>query len=216
MGTDIHGVWQAQNAGGEWEDIPHPLGWDHQRNYQLFAVLAGVRNGRGFTGVLFGEAVTPIAEPRGLPDGFVVDHGMQHPTMIEALHPWGAEYCRKYPEDGIHEWMGSDDFSWLTVDEMLAWYETAPTVRRCGVMSVKDYRTWDRAGAPRDYCGGISGRGIITCEESQIPDTPNATHVRVWWSVRLADDLRHFFDVVKEMKDKYPGQQVRFVFGFDS
>lgn len=218
MGTDIHGVWQIKTPEG-WQDTAHPLGWDQERNYQLFAVLAGVRNGRGFAGVLLGEAVTPIAEPRGFPEGFEVNEDQRHPTFPDALHPQEKEW---YLTDPAKErkpctmWMGCHDQSWLTVDEMLAWYASAPVVRRCGVISVEEYRAWDREGEPHSYCGDVSGRDVVTCEETHLPTTPNATHVRVWWSVPLAKDLRFFFDVVKEMKEKHAGSEVRLVFGFDS
>lgn len=38
------------------------------RNYDLFAALADVRNGVGFAGVKTGKAIEPIAMPRGIPD----------------------------------------------------------------------------------------------------------------------------------------------------
>ena len=70
MGTDIHGVFQRHDeATGQWHDIPSNYAQD--RHYQLFAVLAGVRNGTGFAGVVTGEPVKPIAEPRGYPKDFV-------------------------------------------------------------------------------------------------------------------------------------------------
>lgn len=67
MGTDIHGVFQRHN-GAAWEDIASK--YQQNRHYQLFAALAGVRNGVGFAGVPTGEAIKPIAEPRGLPADF--------------------------------------------------------------------------------------------------------------------------------------------------
>ena len=38
------------------------------RNYDLFAILADVRNGHGFAGCVTGERFNPISEPKGLPD----------------------------------------------------------------------------------------------------------------------------------------------------
>lgn len=58
MGTDIHGVFQAFD-NGQWRDVESS--YEQDRHYQLFAVLAGVRNGYGFAGVPTGEPVTPIA-----------------------------------------------------------------------------------------------------------------------------------------------------------
>lgn len=68
MGTDIHGVFQRRNPETkQWEDIPHK--YEMNRHYQLFAMLAGVRNGTGFAGVKTGEPVKPISEPRGVRPG---------------------------------------------------------------------------------------------------------------------------------------------------
>jgi hypothetical protein len=55
MGCDIHSHVEVRK-GDYWEDVEfHPF---RDRSYGVFALLAGVRNY---------SAVTPIAEPRGLP-----------------------------------------------------------------------------------------------------------------------------------------------------
>lgn len=49
-------------------ESPEVLGWLYDnRNYDVFAILADVRNGRGFAGVKTGEGFVPISEPKGLP-----------------------------------------------------------------------------------------------------------------------------------------------------
>jgi len=87
MGCDIH-IYAEVKENGEWEkvgpvfDDPYyaperPLSdWNQPkidqpyvgRNYDLFAILADVRNGRGFAGVPTGTGFVPIAAPRGLPN----------------------------------------------------------------------------------------------------------------------------------------------------
>lgn len=62
MGTDIHAVFQKRLPDGRWEHVHSEYGED--RDYQLFAALAGVRNG------CLCATVTPISEPRGLPRDF--------------------------------------------------------------------------------------------------------------------------------------------------
>jgi hypothetical protein len=51
-------------------DAPQVLeGWAYDgRNYDLFAILADVRNGRGFAGFYTGEGFNPISDAKGLPE----------------------------------------------------------------------------------------------------------------------------------------------------
>jgi hypothetical protein len=68
MGCDIHLHVERRTDVG-WEQVPdpesddwtHPTRWFHDRNYELFAILADVRNSEG------DERLQPIVDPRGLP-----------------------------------------------------------------------------------------------------------------------------------------------------
>ena len=86
MGTDIHGVFQRlDKTTGQWHDVAS--NYEQDRHYQLFAVLADVRNGYGFAGIPTGEVVTPIAKRRGLPADFAMD-GDSHPiATLEHMDP---------------------------------------------------------------------------------------------------------------------------------
>lgn len=67
MGTDIHVVAQVRDAEGVWRDQPTG-GFDIcGRNYTWFTFLCGVRQGLTTSR---GIPVTPIAPPRGAPEGF--------------------------------------------------------------------------------------------------------------------------------------------------
>lgn len=206
MGTDIHGMFQARKDG-TWTDIPSE--YDQHRNYQLFAVLAGVRNGYGFAGTKFGDPVEPIASPRGLPEDFeMVDD--DHPIQSkEVLPSWRRDSKFFDPGDGF--WMGDHSFSWLTGEEMLAWTKKAPVVTHTGVIDRDAYEKWDKISSPGDYCGWISGPGIVVTES---PEGVGCTHVLVSWPVCLKDELAYFFDEVRRLVELYG--EVRFVFGFDS
>jgi hypothetical protein len=83
MGCDIH-TQAEKRIDGKWTRIDglEPFDW---RSYGMYAFLAGVRNY---------SAVTPIAEPRGLPAD------------------------ADYTEDAEH-WLGEHSFSWLSIDELL-------------------------------------------------------------------------------------------------
>jgi hypothetical protein len=210
MGTDIHGVFQRHDAG-KFVDVPSE--YDFNRHYQLFAVLADVRNGTGFAGVQTGEVVKPIAEPRGLPDDFKADDDVHPIASIELMAPWK----RRYHEEGepLEVWMGDHSHSWLTSDEMLSWFENAPSVVQRGVVSREQYDAWDKQSRPASYCGGIAGFGVLVIDECEVGKTDEAwTHVNVTWESPLKEELAYFFNEVKRLHDLHGG--VRFVFGFDS
>jgi hypothetical protein len=206
MGCDIHGIFQKK-VGDVWEDISSD--YEQNRHYQLFAVLANVRNGFGFAGVRTGDTVEPISEPRGLPPDFeMVDGNDEDGSHLvknsSILTPWRRE---NYPND-LDVWMGDHSHSWLTADEMLAWFDNAPTVVHEGVISRKDYEEWDGVSSPSDYCGGISGRDVVMFPEK------GWTYIRVGWNASLATELAYFFDEVRKLQKEHG--EVRFVFGFDS
>jgi hypothetical protein len=91
MGTDVHAVIQVRSTNSQpWKSVPLP-GWDQGRHYFLFAWLADVRNGKGFAGIVTGEAIRPLSAPRGIPPDF---------EMSEDTHPcsWvtARETFRRY------------------------------------------------------------------------------------------------------------------------
>lgn len=101
MGCDIHIVAQRRNEGGGYETITGnftegsaPFDW---RGYGMFAFLAGVRNY---------SAVTPISEPRGLPDD--MDRSTEEYEELSDCHS-----C-----------------SWLSVEELAAFDYDAMTEDR--------------------------------------------------------------------------------------
>lgn len=120
MGSDIHIVIQRQDESGAWReivyqdalrdyevgrrtlvaDVPVAPACFSERNYPLFGALAGVR-----------WDTKPISTPRGLPEGFDVEQVAPDPECDE-----------KEPR-----WLGDHSFSWLTLDELLAydWKELA-------------------------------------------------------------------------------------------
>lgn len=92
MGCDIH-MFAEKKVNGKWEKLGKVFknryynpeqeskidedGYEYNaeftdepwegRNYDLFAILADVRNGRGFAGTYTGEGFIPIAETKGIP-----------------------------------------------------------------------------------------------------------------------------------------------------
>jgi len=97
MGADIHGVLQSRfkNDRGEWSSWTDEGEIEDTRHYLKFAYLANVRNY---------YSVSPIAEPRGLPEDFQMEEsGYQVDTHLL----WGREV-----------WMGDHSYSWLLLSEI--------------------------------------------------------------------------------------------------
>jgi hypothetical protein len=223
MGTDIHGNFQAKRDG-TWHDVPSTF--DEDRNYFLFAWLAGVRNGYGFAGIKTHDPLVPLAEPRGYPEDFQVeDDG--HKLASNALR--GKRASRFEDEDSDPEnddylrlWMGDHSHSWLSADEIL----DAPDqgVKQQGVISLETYLTWD-GKCPSLWSGAITGPGIVTIDVSahnwagRRPTIEPIEGVRKyvlvgWFTESVRDSLSEFIDEVRRLKDLHG--EVRYVFGFDS
>jgi hypothetical protein len=213
MGTDIHGVFQAYDAAlREWLDVESD--YEQGRHYQLFAVLAGVRNGIGFAGVKTGEPVRPIAQPRGLPPGFVMD-GEDHPISdVAYMEPWRRK--NHQAGEGLAIWMGDHSHSWLEGDEMLRWYADAPGVIKTGVLARSVYEAWSGTGNPTSWAGAVWGPSVVTINDNaaERAATPDWTHIACEWDVSLREELAHFFEEVERLVKKHG--RIRFVFGFDS
>jgi len=126
MGCDIHiqierrvsGVWQRVDwrdtwrwaTDGYWDPsagvLLMPEDFD-SRNYNLFGVLADVRNGT------WGDEVTPIVAPRGLP------------SDMAALAP--SKYADEEP------WLGDHSMSWVSLKELQDYNWKAPLKMRAWV-----------------------------------------------------------------------------------
>lgn len=114
------------------------------RNYDLFAILADVRNGSGFAGCDTGDGFVPIDEPRGLP----VDVS---PEVKADSDRWDCD---------------GHSHSWFGLKELLS-YNWLQTTKQRGVMHAHSYLQWSwydrfRGKGPDTYSGGIWGPGIVT------------------------------------------------------
>ena len=153
MGTDIHLRVQGKTAEG-WEYVktqPFPKYGDAGfsfdegpcvRDYRVFALLAGVRNGTGFAGIRTHKPVDPAFAGRGLPDGVteddgpapdpdsdedpfflagsnsIGDHSFTHATLAELRAVrWDTPFV--YP-DGTSTLEDCEFRAWLTSPAMLA------------------------------------------------------------------------------------------------
>ena len=170
MGTDIHLHVEAQGtADNRWHKLERSLSysdlfgrtttsinfrWGEGRNYDVFAMMADVRNGRGFAGVDLGDGFIPIATPKGIPED--ADYNIH-----EEAEQWGVD---------------GHSHSYLTLRELLdledSGYWDNKTEHRGVVMRAEleqakndgivlevneDHNTARLSGPPRSWAGGISG-----------------------------------------------------------
>ena len=202
----------AKPAADEWYRTRAERVWYDTRNYDAFAILAGVCNGSGFAGIQTGQGFVPIAEPRGLP-------GDMSPEVSALADP---------PEDSNDVWLGDHSHSWLTLAELEA-CDWARTAYKCGVIPWADFLArGDSLEPPSSYCGGISGPSIVTIEEGparaarasgdDLERGGAKVHVCVWWPESYAEaagDLHTCLLPALRGLGANPGD-VRIVFGFDS
>lgn len=174
MGCDIHlfverrveGTWVPAD---KWVPDPHKESKDKNalmilcndryyngRNYDLFAILADVRNGRGFAGIDTGDGFEPISDPRGLPSDVSTE-------VQSEFTRWGA--------DGHTP-------SFHTVKDLLEYDWTQVTKLR-GVVGAVEFYHWNRwnrgqGESPEGYCGSVGGASVLYLPademEKQIQD----------------------------------------------
>lgn len=175
------------------------------RNYNLFAILANVRNGRGFAGIKTGEGFNPIAKPKGLPAD-----------------------VSEYVKGRSASWDGDGhSHSWHTVADLLA-YDWSQTTSLCGFVSESEYKTFKEKGSPESWCGDVSGQMVrhVSPEEmdailaGEFAKTDGLIYyTRVQWTETYADAAGSFYDeaipTLKELAGDDP-TSVRIVFFFDN
>lgn len=204
MGTDIHTIAQIR-ASSKWETVAVNIA-DEVRNYDSFAVMANVRNGRGCAGIVTGERWEPIDNPRGLPKDFDFCRNMYDEPVI-------------YYEDE-EKWLGEHSYSWLCLGEIEEYFARIKdkTYRATGVVDVDQYRP---DTVPDWYCGSISGTNIKTVTEKEYHAGVPCTHVQQVWDEPCTDRLWYLVEVYNELKSIAKDyncnyEDVRIVFGFDS
>ncbi len=196
MGTDIHGRIEMRWSAELQYHYIGPI--EDQRNYRVFAMLAGVRNGFGFAGVKTFEPLLPVSEPRGLPEG------------VEAK------------DDNDYEF-GDHSQSWVTLREVLDWPGWKQPLHNVGVLERKEWeRLRKEGGVPNEWSGGVSGPNVRIVFPSEAKLGGEFTHVQYEWSVPFEEMCSTFRKWVDYLEDKHSWLMerdpaaVRLVFGFDS
>lgn len=103
------------------------------RNYNLFSILANVRNGYGFAGIDTGDGFIPISEPKGIPKD-----------------------ASDFYKQEVKSWNGDGhSHSWLTLKEIEDYDWDRITVKR-GFVTPEQYKVFKKNGKPDEWCGGTT------------------------------------------------------------
>lgn len=219
MGCDIHSRAEMDYGEEAWEGIdkalwPYPYFREdegvnlynvpytnqpfHDRQYDLFALLANVRNYYN---------IEPFSEPRGVPE--------------DASKEWRA-VVEDWAEDmHSHSWITARE-----VRELLE-KSYNRRVEYSGYVSRNQYLDYVMTGTtPSSWAGGVGGPNVVTIDADDVGepnDIPaNVTHVYMSWresmNVGVINTLKQAlqpFEYLFERDEKYL-DRIRFVFGFDN
>lgn len=180
------------------------------RNYNLFAILADVRNGRGFAGIKTGQGFNPIAEPKGIPDDASF---------------YTKKFLNSYGADG-------HSHSYFTLKELKE-YDWAQVTNLYGVVDAKGYQEFKINGKPSYWSGEVWGGGVSKVSNQEMdnlikndPDIVNAKwpntryHTSVEWSITYAESVGSFLTETIPNLEKLLAfdnvEDVRILFFFDN
>lgn len=125
--------------------------WFDSRNYDLFGILADVRNGIGFAGIRTGDAWPVIEEPRGIPAD-------------------ASDLYRKEAE----EWgIDGHSHSWFTVEELDRFFAGMVMGRKTGVVHCNDYAQGE---IPHMHASDVSGLSSVILTEDQFAQVKDEIH----------------------------------------
>jgi hypothetical protein len=190
MGCDIH-LYAEKRDGDKWTtldrwvkeyddvlSVPYKESFYHNRNYNLFSILADVRNGRGFAGCKTGEGFVPIAPPRGIP----------------------ADACEEYKNEVALMDGDGHSHSWFTVAELMA-YDWTQETTLSGIVNLRGLARWKLNGQPDEWSGMITGHGIEIFPANVKTIEACFAEGATWWTLfHSPDDV---FGSVKSPDEKW-------------
>lgn len=209
MGCDIHINVEVQQEDSTWREIPYQIVWQGRmpkyadrpiapegfdnRNYNLFAILANVRNGRGFAGIKTGEGWPSIAANRGL------------------------------PQNSPSKNSGDHSFTWVLLDELKSFDWDATKTNLFGVVHADVYENLADGERPENYSGDVSGYGVHVYSPGEYQFSKRAgnlamnPYVRVTWTSTAREATYDWPDrVIPWLEELAHGRPLRLILGFDS
>lgn len=174
------------------------------RNYDLFAILADVRNGRGFAGIDTGDGFKPIDMPRGIPSDASTKY---------------RKYAESWGDDG-------HSHSFFTVRELKDYDWHGQSTKHRGVVNMEQYKIFKKLGHPEEWCGDVSGPLVMNISNEQMDEL--ITHpenilkrlqyyTQVEWGESYYESTKDFVDnVIPKLEKLGDPDKVRVVFFFDN
>lgn len=149
MGCDIH-LFVEKKENNIWKKVYGDFCDD--RDYDLFSILADVRNGSGFAGCDTGTGFIPISKPKGLPKDVSKE-------IQEEYDDWDID---------------GHSHSWHTLKDLLE-YDWTQITEKHGMLDAKEYKEWLRwkkgeGKGPSSYCSLVSGPSIHIISEKEMED----------------------------------------------
>lgn len=211
MATDIR-VCPEISRGGRWEriaDVPVVDTINNFRDYEVFSVLASVRNHR-FASADFrtGGGYEPISEPRGFPAD--MSQETRHFFYLEA--PEGFDIQFHTP-------------TWLRLDEILD-YDWNKVTWHSGLIPESEWSSYLELGQPNEWLRDVSGHDVVKLTSEQMQALKNGTFPRdpdkryyceVKWATTYWEDCGWFVNLVRDLFRSYgEPSHIRLVMAFDS
>lgn len=176
------------------------------RNYDLFAILADVRNGYAFAGIKTGEGFNPIASPKGLPEDVTK-------YVLSKSDYWDCD---------------GHSHSYFTVQELLD-YDWHQITFKEGYISFDKFKEFNVNGnRPNSWSGMISGPNIVLIDEFEAEKYIESgfentqydgkdMYVKYRWSITYQDHCENFIkETIPKLKTLGEPDDVRIVFWFDN
>ena len=178
------------------------------RNYDLFGILADVRNGRGFAGCNTGDGFIPISEPKGLPDDL-------SETIRNEADEWGCDgHSRTY----------------FSLKELLDYDWNQFTTKR-GWVGENEFKLFLEKGRPDGWSGDVGGSCVAHITNNEMKDIVNGItrkeedksyYTQIEWKTFYYESASCFYtDTIPQLKkiaedNGITEDDVRIVFWFDN
>jgi hypothetical protein len=178
------------------------------RNYDLFAILANVRNGYGFAGCDTGDGFRPISMPKGLPED------ISGTVELEA---------EKWAGDG-------HSHSYHTLQDLLD-YDWKQETKHRGWVDEKTYKNFKETGNPYPHSGGVSGMNVVCVsnldmdaliEGLAVRQEDKRYYTKIEWGETYEESAGNFVNetipALQAIAEEYGvnNNEVRIVFWFDN